>query len=343
MDEQGCPFNQMVSVSLLRFSRRNQVHAPGSVMPVVRRSLPDCAAIALRVLATCACLLVTGCSSLSLPTAPREPAPVPVSKPVGTSVTKPQPPVPEPVAVVVGKKLSNSLLALTDSLAEHMVRPYRIFELGGNSTESLLDNLSEMNPTTVVAIGQLALEFAAQLKDVDVIYAQVFNPPAGHRGVAPIPPFDMQLTYWQEISSQLKRIGVLGSAAMRDVIDSLESAAAEKNIKLIRREVTSDKETLQVFRSMVPYIDGFVFLPDESVLSPDVIRRIIVHGSRNNLQILVYSPYMFDLGAYLYISAEQNDVAEQIVVLLEEHDTRTRALTTMRVQLKTKVLPDEAG
>ena len=130
---------------------------------------------------------------------------------------------------------------------------------------------------------------------------------------------------------------------MIDVIDSLESAALDKNIKVIRREVTSDKETLQVFRAMVPYIDGFVLLPDESVLSPNVIRRIITHGSRNNLQILVYSPFMFDLGSYLYISAEPNDIAEQIVVLLEEHDIRSRPLTTMRVLVQTGNLPDETG
>ena len=143
-----------------------------------------------------------------------------------------------------------------------------------------------------------------------------------------------------------KTVGVFGKykdSSAREAVSGLVGYLSEKNIEVIRREVTSDKQTLQVFRAMVPYIDGFVFLPDESVLSPDVIRRIIVHGSRNNLQILVYSPFMFDLGAYLYISAEQDDIAEQIVVLLEEHDTQTRALTTMRVLVKAEVLPDETG
>ncbi|MCZ6644204.1 MAG: hypothetical protein O7F71_21725 [Gammaproteobacteria bacterium] len=290
-------------------------------------------------------MFLIGCSTLW--TERKEPAPVSESQPGGKRVTNTTPPLPlslplsKPVAVIVAGKLG-AFLGLTDSLAERMVRPFEIFSVEEGSTESLLKNIRAMNPTNIVAIGPPALALATQLKGTDVIYAQVFNPPIGHRGVDPIPPFDMQLAYWQQISSKMERIGVLGSAVMRDVIDSLESAAAEKNIKVIRREVTSDKETLQVFRAMVPYIDGFVFLPDESVLSPDVIRRIIVHGSRNNLQILVYSPVMFDLGAHLYISAEHSDVAEQIIVLLEERDTHSRALTTMRVQVQTDTSSDDA-
>ena len=293
-----------------------------------------------------ACMFLIGCSTLW--TERNEPAPVTESKPVGTQSNKPTPPLlrlpapSKPVAVIVGGKLS-TFRGLTDALAERMVQPYEIFAIADDSTQSLLNKIRLLDPSNVVAIGLPALELASQLKDTDVIYAQVFNPPTGHRGVEPIPPFDRQLAYWQQISAKMQRIGVLGSTRMRNVIDSLESAAAAKNIKVIRREVSSDKETLQVFRAMVPYIDGFVFLPDESVLSPDVIRRIIVHGSRNNLQILVYSPLMFDLGAYLYISAEQKDVAEQIIALLEDHDTHSRALTTMRVRVQTDTSTNEAG
>ena len=224
-----------------------------------------------------------------------------------------------------------------------MVRPYQIFQVEDSSTDSLLKELREMKPASVVAIGRPALEIANRLTGADVIYAQVFNPPAGNRGVAPIPPFDMQLSYWQEIASPMESIGVLGSADMRDVIDALQNAAAQKRVQIIRREVASDKEALQAFRGMVPYIDGFVFLPDEAVLNPNIIRRIIVHGSRNDIQILAYSPFMFDLGAHLYISAEQNDVADQIIALLEEQDTHMRALTTMRVQTQPGIVLDEPG
>lgn len=324
------------------------MQVPCSVAPLISANHPVHAAGAIRLFAAFACMFLIGCSTLWIER--NEPAPVTESKPVGTQsnestppLSLPLPPAPsKPVAVIVGGKLS-TFHGLTDALAARMVQPYEIFAIADGSTQSLLNKIRALDPPNVVAIGLPALELASQLKDTDVIYAQVFNPPAGHRGVEPIPPFDMQLAYWQQISAKMQRIGVLGSTRMRNVIDSLESAAAAKNIKVIRREVSSDKETLQVFRAMVPYIDGFVFLPDESVLSPDVIRRIMVHGSRNNLQILVYSPLMFDLGAYLYISAEQTDVAEQIVALLEDHDTHSRALTTMRVRIQTGTSSNEAG
>ena len=297
-------------------------------------------AMATQILFACACLSFFGCSNLPFQTDPREPAPVTESKPGHISVPGSRSLAAEPVAVVVSRRLS-SFRELTDSLAARMVRPYQIFQVEDSSTDSLLKELREMKPVSVVASGRPALESANRLTGADVIYAQVFNPPAGNRGVAPIPPFDMQLSYWQEIASPMESIGVLGSADMRDVIDALQNAAAQKRVQIIRREVASDKEALQAFRAMVPYIDGFVFLPDEAVLNPNIIRRIIVHGSRNDIQILAYSPFMFDLGAHLYISAEQNDVADQIIALLEEQDTHMRALTTMRVQTKPGILLDD--
>ena len=299
-------------------------------------------AMATQILFACTCLSFFGCSNLPFQTDPREPAPVTESKPGHISVPGSRSLAAEPVAVVVSRRLS-SFRELTDSLAARMVRPYQIFQVEDSSTDSLLKELREMKPASVVAIGRPALEIANRLTGADVIYAQVFNPPAGNRGVAPIPPFDMQLSYWQEIASPMESIGVLGSADMRDVIDALQNAAAQKRVQIIRREVASDKEALQAFRAMVPYIDGFVFLPDEAVLNPNIIRRIIVHGSRNDVQILAYSPFMFDLGAHLYISAEQNDVADQVIALLEEQDTQLRALTTMRVQTQPGILLDEAG
>ena len=98
------------------------------------------------------------------------------------------------------------------------------------------------------------------------------------------------------------------------------------------REVKSDKEALLAFRSMVPYLDGFVFLPDETILSPDVIRRVLAHGARNDLQILVYSPVMFSMGAFLYVGSEPVDVATQIMLLLNSEDS-SQSLTKMRTQV----------
>jgi ABC-type uncharacterized transport system substrate-binding protein len=186
-----------------------------------------------------------------------------------------------------------------------------------------------------VAIGRAALDALAEVPNLDVVYAQIFVAPQDrYRGVAAVPPFAMQLEYWKSRSPGLKRIGVIGSVNMRPVIDALQAAAEAENIAIIRREVTSDKEALFEFRRMTPDIDGFVFLPDDSVLSPDVIRRAMQHGARNAKQILTYSPAIFRLGAYIYVASAQTDVAAQIVAMLDHPADRSRPLTQMRVRIQ---------
>jgi hypothetical protein len=117
---------------------------------------------------------------------------------------------------------------------------------------------------------------------------------------------------------QLKRIGVIGSGATRDRIDALSKACAERGLTLEHRQVGSDKEMLLAFRGMVPHIDGFVFLPDGEVLSPKVIEQVIKHGHRNDVQMLVYSPVMYQLGASLMVQPDPAMVAARLIDLLAD-------------------------
>jgi hypothetical protein len=60
-----------------------------------------------------------------------------------------------------------------------------------------------------------------------------------------------------------------------------------------------------------------VFLPDEAVLSPTVIQQMMVHGRRNELEILVYSPLMLELGGTLLLQPEPVAVARGLIELLQ--------------------------
>lgn len=273
-----------------------------------------------------ACLLVSGCVGVPL-------------SPIYKHYHIP----PVPVAIVVSGNLDD-YRELTNALAARMVRTYALFELDQPQSASRIErSIWGLQAATVVAIGEPALELASRLTDTDIVYAQVFNPPEQHRGVNPIPPFDMQLSHWKNVSPNMRRIGVVGSAQMQGVIDELEAATAKSGLELARREVKSDKEALQAFRAMVPQIDGFIFLPDDDVLSPRVIEKVMAHGARNDRQILVYSPIMFQLGASLYISAQQADIAEQIVALLDDPGIHTLPLTKMLTKVRKETPSREPG
>ncbi|MCZ6888738.1 MAG: ABC transporter substrate binding protein [Gammaproteobacteria bacterium] len=221
-----------------------------------------------------------------------------------------------------------------DALIARLERPSQVYRLDVTSPESVRDALAGENFASVIAIGQGALA-AVDGTGLEVIHAQIFKAPTGeHRGVAAIPPFEMQLAYWKSLSPDLERVGVIASSNMRAVVDSLAKAAAEQGIDLLRSEVKSDKEMLFEFRRMVLHIDGFVFLPDDAVLSPYVIRRVMQHSVVNQKQILTYSAAMFRLGAFLYVTPVQDEVAARIVTLLEDPERGAAPLTMLRARVQ---------
>lgn len=245
----------------------------------------------------------------------------PVSEPALADPTSAEVAIIEPsLAIIVDAEYAD-FRSQSYVFAARLARPYRLYEMSRRSTTSLFDDLQRQQPDSVIALGASALKLAARLKGADVVYAGVLNPDGVHRGVQALPPFAMQLDHWRSIAPGLHRIGVIGSRVSRQRIEEIASACEAAGVQLDHREVSSDREMLLAFRSMLPHIDGFVLLPDPEILSPEVIRRTINHGVVNDLQILVYSPFMYELGASLFVETEPVDVALQVIALLESKDS----------------------
>lgn len=209
-------------------------------------------------------------------------------------------------------------LEMLQVFSARLKRPYRIFNLAHRTPESVTAYLTREAPLDVIALGPSALAVAGGIPGLRVVHAAVFAPAADTVGVDALPPFDVQLEYWRQLNPGLRRLGVIGSERVASRMADLAAVCGETGITLEQRTVGSDQEMLMAFRSLVPRIDGFVLLPDESVLSPGVIQQIIAHGRRNNVQMLVYSPVMFNLGATLYIQPDPVSVAQSVIALLKQ-------------------------
>ncbi len=226
--------------------------------------------------------------------------------------------------VVVLNDPGNQHLDVLQVFSARLGRPYQIFNLADRSREAVAAALAALAPIDTVVLGPAAYSAAGTIPGVDVFYAGVLDPGRTSQGVDALPPFGVQLDYWQGQVPGMRRLGVIGSPAMTARVDALAEACVERGIKLERRQVNSDTETLLGFRAMVPHIDGFVFLPDESVLSPRVIREVMSHGRQNDVQMLVYSPLMFNLGASIFVQPDPVQVALALIELLENPGSRPR-------------------
>ena len=245
--------------------------------------------------------------------APKQPpAPVPAAEPARTAILLSQDiPALSDIAVLVQQQLG----------AEHT----SIHDLGGSpvNTSRILAEIERTRPDRLVAIGLLAATVAQQIEDTPMIFCQVYNHrdhdliSLNSKGVSMLPPFRMQLEAWKALAPNLKSIGVLTGPDQDDLIAEMGLAAAALDIDLTVRNVQSDKETLFAFKRLTPDIQGVWLLPDNRILSPEVVREIMSYSAKHRKQVVVFGSELLGWGALMSIASDDGDIAQRVVARLE--------------------------
>jgi ABC-type uncharacterized transport system substrate-binding protein len=201
--------------------------------------------------------------------------------------------------------------------------PHRIENhyLGGNETanSAVQKKIQSSDIPLVVSIGLPAARVARGLSGKRVVFCQVFNyedtdlVTSWMKGVAATPPVSEQFRVWKQLSPRLKKVGVITGKNLRGLMEEAQAAARENGLELIHVEVRSDKETLYAYKQMVPKIQGLWLVPDNRVLSRDVIRDMMAHGVREGKQVAVFSHQLLALGGLLSAESSYADIAQQVL------------------------------
>ena len=257
------------------------------------------------------------------------PTPVATSNPVVVEPVAPAPSlitpaVPSEVAIVLSSRqpeyeaVANELTGL---LGEHTV-----FDLGDRSEAPVtaFRRIQDSNTSAVVAIGLRAAISATAMSTVPVVFCQVFNVAehnllsANSRGVAALPPLDLQIAAWKKIDPDIQRIGAIIGEGHDDLIAEAMLAAETHGIELRIDIATSDRETLYLFNRMVRELDGFWLFPDNRVLSNAVLQKILQDATRQNVQVAVFNESLLELGAAFSTTTTDENIAHTIVDVLDD-------------------------
>ena len=289
--------------------------------------------IALKVFNLIA-LALLACSCASLPVTDPEPA----TQARNPALVEPVLPESEPAAapVVVATPRHTAIIVSADipvfmSIAEAISElpeagAYSIHNLDGNilNTLPVLQDVREAGAEQVVAIGLPAAVAARQFDNMPVVFCQTYNYQdhdllaPNSKGVSMLPPFEEQFTAWRQLSPELARVGVIAGPNQEDRVARITAAGAAVGVQVISREVSSDKETLLEFRRLVPEIQGLLLLPDNRILSPQILREIMSYAVKHSTQIGVYGSQMLGLGGVVSFSSVDSDVAQAALSRLND-------------------------
>jgi ABC-type uncharacterized transport system substrate-binding protein len=176
----------------------------------------------------------------------------------------------------------------------------------------------------VVAIGLPAARLARGLSGKKVIFCQVFNYEDAElvtpwiKGVSATAPVREQFRAWKALYPKLTRVGVITGKNLQGLMDEAQAAAKENKIRLEHVEVRSDKETLYAYKQLSPKIQGLWLVPDNRVLSRDVIRDIMAHSVREGKQVAVFGHELLGLGGLISAETSYADIAEQVLTRVRQ-------------------------
>lgn len=290
-----------------------------------------------RVSPLIAVVLLSGCALLPAdPPAPIEPADTAVELPVPVEPAEPTPvQVAVPVVAAIPESLPSVAVVLSsrhpayDKVATELGRQlenYTVFDLSDKSQTpvSAFHAIADSDTGAVVAIGLRAAISATSMSNTPVVFCQVFNIEQNNlltgnsRGIAALPPLDLQIAAWKKIDPALKSIGAIIGEGHEDLIAEAKLAAAKHGIDLHVRTAKSDRETLYLFNRLVGEIDGFWLFPDNRILSTPVLKELMNYAVRHRVRVAVFNDSLLAMGATLSSTTLESDIADTVIQVLRE-------------------------
>jgi ABC-type uncharacterized transport system substrate-binding protein len=293
----------------------------------------------LRSLLVSVLLATSGCALLQ----PETPPPAPTTTPEPEPVAEPAPPVevppavkrvpvieappaPEPVSARAAIVLTDSLPAYKNVAAEldAWLQDYAVYDLSdrSRSARQVFAAIAASEAQFVVAVGLQAAKVARSFATVPVIFSQVFNVSENDlvsdqiRGVAVLPPLDLQVEAWRQMDPKIRNIGAILGEGHEELIGEAEQAMSERGIKFHYAIASSDRETLYHFKRLIRDIDGYLLFPDNRILSREVFTEIMSDAARHRIQVAVFNESLLKHGATFSASSVNSNIAAKIVIAL---------------------------
>jgi putative ABC transport system substrate-binding protein len=183
----------------------------------------------------------------------------------------------------------------------------------------IIKRIIEDKPKIILAIGSLAAQVAKEsVQDTPVVFCMVSNP---HKyglvgenvvGISLDIPFETQFATYKLLLPTLRTIGVIYDPDKTGaMITDAQAMADSLGFKLLAMPVASQKEVPAAFRSMLGRIDALWMVPDDTVVTQESFKFLLLETFENNLPFLTVSDIFVEVGALASLSPDYTDVGRQ--------------------------------
>lgn len=186
--------------------------------------------------------------------------------------------------------------------------------------DDIVAAIRKSDATLTLAVGLLAAnELRARMPDMPMLYCMVSNP---HRygltgknvvGISLDVPGARQFELYRTVVPGLRRVGVIFDPEKSGALVEEAAAAAEAlGITLVSTPVSSHKRVPGAFRGMLGRIDALWMVPDDTVITMDSFRFLLVTSLENKLPLMAVTDIFVKFGALATIVPDPSEVGRQI-------------------------------
>ncbi|MFT5087679.1 MAG: putative ABC transport system substrate-binding protein [Candidatus Latescibacterota bacterium] len=233
----------------------------------------------------------------------------------------------QPIAIIKSRNVASFNEILDPFSAESQTNSWQVVEFNLDGKEKngkkIATQVRSIQPQLVLAFGPLAAQVAKeQLDGIPTLYCMVSNPQrydlSGEHiaGISLDVPGAIQFTYYQEMVPDLKTLGVIYDPQKSEtlVIEARKSAD-RMGLELIGIPVSSHKKVPEALRGMLGKIDALWMVPDDTVLTTDSFRFLLVTTFKNKLPFFAISDIFVKVGALATIAPAPREMGKQLLDL----------------------------
>ena len=229
------------------------------------------------------------------------------------------------VSVVLSRSIPPYLEALEGAqevLRDAGIHTADVHDVKGDPQEGarIAIELAKRSPELVLTLGTEATQLmSARASGVPVIFSMVVHADAltsanpslvgASMEVAP----EEQLRWLTTLLPHAKRVGLLYTPALHepDVIERYRRAAHAAGLDLVVEAVHDVTEVPVHLRTLLPMIEVFWLIPDETLLGSETARHIMLETLRGRVPVFAPSWAFVEEGALLAVGCDYHDVGRQ--------------------------------
>lgn len=239
---------------------------------------------------------------------------------------------------------NQALAGFSEACSNHITQ----YSLGGRKAKQkrIVKEIIATKPRFILAIGLLAAKMAKdKLKDFPVLYVMVSNPKkyglVGNNiaGISLDIPVETQFKIYKSILPRLKTIGTIYDPDKTEaLIREARVVAIKLGLEIFAVPISSQKEVPAALRRMLGKVDTLWMVPDETVVTAESFKYVLVTTFENSLPFLAASDIFVEVGALASVTPDYTDVGRQSCELAVAFTKGQLNLTKVNVVLPSKVI-----